>query len=190
MNCPTCQSEIPANARFCAQCGHAVSGPSKTPRWAIILAALVIPLAGYFIYNQFSVSGTTPNKPSIISAAFAVPHSVQIGDGSLSVGAVGLSYYQIPVPPGAMEVQISGRFVATGGLGNDIDAYVMAEDDFVNFKNGHNAQSFYASGKVTRGSISARLPNGAGTYYLVFDNRFSLLTPKAVSYNATLTYMQ
>ncbi|HXZ14073.1 MAG TPA: hypothetical protein VEG64_16930 [Candidatus Sulfotelmatobacter sp.] len=30
---------------------------------------------------------------------------------------------------------------------------------------------------------------GAGTYYLVFDNGFSLLTPKAVQADGTLRYM-
>jgi hypothetical protein len=38
--------------------------------------------------------------------------------------------------------------------------------------------------------ISATLPNQAATYYLVFDNRFSLLTPKAITANVTLAYTQ
>jgi hypothetical protein len=48
----------------------------------------------------------------------------------------------------------------------------------------------YNSGKITQGAIGATLPNTAGSYYLVFDNRYSLITPKAVQVNAVLRYTQ
>jgi hypothetical protein len=34
------------------------------------------------------------------------------------------------------------------------------------------------SGKVTVGNFSVNLPSDAATYFLVFDNRFSLLSKK------------
>ena len=75
-------------------------------------------------------------------------------------------------------------------MGNDIIVYILNDDGFTNFKNGHPATTFYNSGKVTTASIGAALPNTTTSYYLVMDNRFSLLTPKAVQLNATLNYMQ
>jgi hypothetical protein len=118
------------------------------------------------------------------------PHSVPIGAAALTVNATAYSWYQVFVPPGVTSVSITGHFTATGGMGNDIAVYILDEDGFTNFKNGHPANTFYNSGKVTTASISAALPNSPTSYYLIFDNRFSLLTPKAVQLNATLNYMQ
>jgi hypothetical protein len=66
----------------------------------------------------------------------------------------------------------------------------LDEDGFTNFKNGHPANTFYNSGQVTTAAINVALPNTATSYYLMMDNHFSLLTPKAVQLNATLNYMQ
>jgi len=118
------------------------------------------------------------------------PHSLPIGTGALTVNASAYSWYEVPVPPRVSTVSITGHFTATGGTGNDIIVYILDGDGFVNFKNGHPASTFYNSGKVTTASISAVLPNAPTSYYLVLDNRFSLLTPKAVEMNATLNYMQ
>jgi hypothetical protein len=60
----------------------------------------------------------------------------------------------------------------------------------VNWQNRHAAQAIYKSGKVTVGNFSFNLPQQAATYYLVFDNRFSLLSPKSIHINAVLTYYQ
>jgi hypothetical protein len=118
------------------------------------------------------------------------PHSVPIGAGALTVGASAYSWYQVFVPPGVTSVSITGHFTATGGTGNDIMVYVLDEDGFTNFKNGHPSNTFYNSGKVTTASIGAVLPNAPTSYYLVLDNRFSFLTPKAVQMSVTLNYMQ
>ncbi len=52
---------------------------------------------------------------------------------------------------------------------------------------GHDAL-WETDDKVTVGDLDVSLPNGAGVYYLIFDNSFSLLSPKAVSQNITLSY--
>ena len=100
---------------------------------------------------------------------------------------MGSTYYPITVPADATNVSVDGHFTATGGLGNDIEVYVLTEDNFVNFKNGHPSPTLYNSGKVTQDSISVTLP-ASGNYYLVFNNNFSLLTPKAVQASATLHF--
>jgi len=65
---------------------------------------------------------------------------------------------------------------------------VLTEDGLTNCQNGHSATPLYNSGRVTQDSVNIALPSDAGTYYLVFSNKFSLLTPKAVQTNITLTY--
>jgi hypothetical protein len=81
---------------------------------------------------------------------------------------------------------IIGRFQAQGGSGNDVKVYVLSEDGYTNFKNRHNVPTFYNSGQVTVGTLNTLL--GAGVYYLVFDNGYSLFSNKAISANIELHY--
>jgi hypothetical protein len=112
-----------------------------------------------------------------------------ITNAAITVQANGYSYYRFTVPVGATNATVQGHFNATGGSGNDIEVFVLSEDGFENWRNHHATQTHYNSGKVTQSAITATLP-GEGTYYLVFNNNFSLLTPKAIEANVTLRYNQ
>jgi hypothetical protein len=114
--------------------------------------------------------------------------TVAIGRGALSVAATHYSFYALTVPEGAQNVRVQGHFQATGGMGNDIEVILLNEEQFMNWKNGHATPTFYNSGKITVGDVQAGLPNGAGTYYLIFNNNFSALTAKAVEFTGTMTY--
>jgi hypothetical protein len=74
---------------------------------------------------------------------------------------------------------VFGHFKAEGGSGNDIKVFILDEDGFANWQNKHSAKMYYDSGKVTAGKIDVRLK--PGTYYLVFDNTFSVLSNKAIT---------
>lgn len=63
----------------------------------------------------------------------------------------------------------------------------MDEDEFINWQNEYGEDALRESDKVTAGDITLSLPNGGGVYYLVFNNRFSLLSPKAVAQYVALT---
>jgi hypothetical protein len=117
-------------------------------------------------------------------------HFNPITNGALTIAAASLSWYPFTVPPDVHNVAVAGHFTATGGTGNDVAVYIVDEDGLANLKNRHAARAYFNSGKVTQGLIGAVLPNLPATYYLVFDNRFSLITPKAVQVNATLGFMQ
>lgn len=205
MTCPKCQGDVPAAARFCARCGQALnepySPPSNRPIWAYMLAIVVVVLAAYVVYNAVNGTSTSSSVTNISKVAASNPYEppepprpqlriAPITNGALTVSASAYSWYTFVVPVGVTDVNVTGRFTATGGSGNDIIVYVLDEDGFVNFKNGHPSRTYYNSGQVTQAEIQSILPNNPGTYYLMFDNRFSAITPKAVQVNAMLRYMQ
>ena len=66
-------------------------------------------------------------------------------------------------------MSIRGSFTASGGSGNDIRVLIMDSTAFTNWQNGHQVNIYYDSGQQTTGSISTSLPNGPGTYYLVYN---------------------
>lgn len=74
---------------------------------------------------------------------------------------------------------IKGRFRAQGGSRNDVEMFVFDADGYENWVNGNQARVYYQSGKVTVTNFEVRLP--AGTFYIVFNNRFSVVSNKAVT---------
>ena len=92
------------------------------------------------------------------------------------------------IPSGSFNETFKGHFSTTGGSGNDIQVLIFAADDFVNWQNRHDAKTFYNSGRVTQDTLNVSLPAGGGLYYVVFNNRFSLLSPKDVEAHITLSY--
>lgn len=81
------------------------------------------------------------------------------------------------------ESRLSGSFRAQGGSRNDIEVYIIESDEFENLKNGNEFSSIYSSGRRTTGKFDLRLP--AGDYMMILNNRFSLLTSKAVTVTFT-----
>lgn len=77
--------------------------------------------------------------------------------------------------------RLIGRFQAFGGS-NDIAAAILDDDSFPAFNAGQATRAYYASaGYVTTDSVNLVL--GPRTYYLTFDNRKAMLTPKTVVAN-------
>jgi hypothetical protein len=75
-----------------------------------------------------------------------------------------------------------------------VEVVVVSEDAFTNWQNHHSVATYYNSGRVTVGSIDARLPSTIGnsgqsaTYYLIFNNTFSVFSNKAVSADISLHF--
>jgi hypothetical protein len=169
---------------------------SNSRTWA--LAALVALFLGFVLIRFIASrnpSNADPNEAFLRSMAKNPPvklpqtHLVSIVNSAATVNAASYAWYTFVVPNGANTISVNGHFAATGGSGNDIECYVLDEDSFANFKNGHPTTTFFNSGKVTQAKIGAVLAT-PGTYYIMLDNRFSLITPKAVQINATLSYVQ
>jgi hypothetical protein len=84
------------------------------------------------------------------------------------------------VVPAKMEgAKIEGRFRATGGPHNSIEVWVLDDDAFVNWRNHHKVDALYNSQRVTQGTVDVPLPH-PGKYHVVFNNDFSVITPKAI----------
>jgi hypothetical protein len=199
MTCPKCKSEQPDNSKFCSQCAAPLvvdgSKPaqSKMPAWGFLLIFALTGICAAFVWNNLQNAERQAGTKSTFVNAPAPPqpqlHSVTIVNSAATVNASSYAWYTFVVPLGANTVAVNGHFTATGGSGNDIDCYILDEDGLANFKNGHPARTYFNSGKVTQSKIGAA-NLAPGTYYIMLDNRFSLITPKAVQIDATLSYMQ
>lgn len=69
-----------------------------------------------------------------------------------------------------------------------VEAFVLSEAAFVVWRKGYSAGSEYDSGPRTQGTIDAQLPSESGIYYLVFSNRLSPRTARALRANILLSY--
>jgi hypothetical protein len=93
----------------------------------------------------------------------------------ISVEAGHYVYWSFQVPQGQYDL-VQGRFPVIAG--RDVEAYIFDRDGFENFSNGTKAKTWYNSGRVTVDSPNVALK--PGQYYLVFSNKFSLVTNKLV----------
>jgi hypothetical protein len=204
MTCPKCKSEQPDSAKFCSQCAgpliesnQKIVVKSNVPAWLAVVLLLALAFIGIAVWNMMQQNQRLRNNTrniaasagGVIEAPRPQPRFINLTNGAATVNAGSYLWYTFVVPPGANSVAVNGHFSATGGAGNDVECYILDEDGFANFKNGHPTGTYYSSGKVTQAKIGTT-NLAPGTYYLVFDNRFSLITPKAVQTQATVTYMQ
>lgn len=199
MFCTQCRTELPEGSQFCSKCGATQSAQSNSVDFkarrsarrrlftAIALVGLGIILLVAIARSLVRTNQTNNAFIRQMASIGAQPHEQNIADEAITVKADGYAYYKFVVPSDSTNVWVDGHFTASGGFGNDIEVYLFDEDGFANWQNRHSANSYYNSGRLTQGEIHARLAV-AGSYYLVFNNNFSLITPKAVQVSATLHY--
>jgi hypothetical protein len=203
MFCSKCGGNVSDGTQFCSKCGTGVSvggGAAAAPaRIAkperrgirasyVVMLLIVVGLGGWYEISQLRREAVHQISQSR-SVSSVQMHKMTFGAGALTVAQGHRTYYKMTVPAEASNVKLQGHFAATGGSGNDIIVSVMTEDAFINGRNGHGHDALWETDdKVTVGDLDVTLPNGAGVYYLIFDNSFSLLSPKAVQQNIGLTY--
>src|SRR5712691_2863606 len=69
-----------------------------------------------------------------------------------------------------------------------IEVSLLTEAQFANWENRRAFEATYVSGRVTSGNIAVALPTTPGTYFVVFSNRFSIFSNKAVTADVQLRY--
>jgi hypothetical protein len=80
--------------------------------------------------------------------------------------------------------RIVGRFQAVSG--DNIQVHIVDADNYANFQHRNPFRSYYSSGKSYSGDIDVRL--APATYYLVFENLYSILSKKVVQANVSMEY--
>ena len=200
MYCAKCGKQIPDESSFCLACGSAVSPvtashptpPPKTTPWRAVVLALVLVVVGcFYILNKASRPGSRPLEDfakSLAGRPRSIPVSENLVSGNIVVSAGRIHYVRFKVDTITMhEVRVVGRYSASGGSGNDIQVVLATEDEFENWKNGHQARVLYGTDKITVGSIDTPV-RSSGDYCLAFSNAFSAVSSKNVTAEVKLIY--
>ena len=130
-------------------------------------------------------SGCWYNKPAVAPAYQAIKEPIV--SGAFAVGPRTFSSYKFVVTTGMSKPRLEGTLSAQGAR-NDIEVTVLDEAQFANWQNRDDFKATYESGRVTDTTLNVALPETPATYYVVFSNRFSLLSNKAVTANVQLCY--
>lgn len=138
-------------------------------------------------FGNFSNTSTQPNYSSQLDnpPQESEPQSHHIVNQAFSLKAGQFSSYKFTIPKSSGGGMVSGNFVASGGS-DDIFVVITNETGLTNIKSGNNFKAYYDSGKVTTEDINVSL--APGTYYIVFSNAHSMLTPKAVNADISFSY--
>jgi hypothetical protein len=108
------------------------------------------------------------------------PYLVEpIVNGSFIVEPRSYKPFKVVVAPGAVNPRLEGTFSASGA-NNDIEVLLLEASQFQNWEKRTKYTVAYQTGRVTAETLRMELPAEPGTYYIVFSNRFSLISNKAV----------
>ncbi len=154
---------------------HTVSSSRRQYQPAIAAGLAVLALVSSSCYRARYQPAQAPKQ----MAATVV-------EGSFTVNARTYTPFKIVVSREMTHARIEGSFTASGA-NNDIEVMLLDNTHFLNWQNRHTFTAAYESGRVTAGHIRASLPL-PGTYYVVFSNRFSLLSRKTVVADVSLHF--
>lgn len=136
--------------------------------------------------DEPSVGTTTPESPA------PQPVIVKVLSGPFIVPALGYSSVNFQVDSERMQqARLFGNFTLVAnkaGKKLDIEMCLLNGDQFRMLTRGQSTTTLYNTGRVTDSRINLSIPQ-SGTYYLVFNNKFSVLTPKTVSGVILLQYL-
>jgi len=135
-------------------------------RLAVVVVALVAASACY-------------GKKTVNTTAGGAYQIEPIVNGSFIVEPRSFKPFKVTVAPGSVNPRVEGTFTASGA-NNDIEVMLLEASQFQNWEQRNKFTSAYQSGRVTADKLAVPLPPQEGTYYVVFSNRFSLISNKAV----------
>lgn len=144
--------------------------------WIAVLALIV-----------WTATSTSPYAQQVQEFA-NLAHAEEITPAVVSLGAHNFAAFKFTVPSGAGNVTVRGQFSSTGGSDGAVEAYLLSDAAFVSWQDGYSSSTYYESGRVAQSSIDVSLPMGPGSYYLVFNNKFSPRAPKTVQALISVRY--
>ncbi|HME36364.1 MAG TPA: hypothetical protein VKF84_14100 [Candidatus Sulfotelmatobacter sp.] len=180
--------------------------PAEIPRPRRKRRVVLWVLLALLVGGVFWVVNSDSLVPQQVRELFGVKQDRIIVDSAFSVTPRAFRYYKFSLPEGTANVAAVGQFKSTAesssasrmssagdqnpGTNNDnsIEAYVLTESAFAVWQKGYATSSLYDSGNVTGSSVQADIPPGAGIYYLVFSNKSTPKTSKAVHATVMLHY--
>lgn len=148
---------------------------------ALTLAAALVMTGCYRRGPQSAPRGSAAAKHGKLMSADVVT-------GSFIVEPRTYKPFKVIVGPDMTYACVEGTFTASGA-NNDIEVTVLEETQYLNWQNRHKFEAAYDSGRVTAGKLKVELPETAGTYWLVFSNRFSIISNKTVVADVKLQYV-
>jgi len=157
MFCRFCGTTLPADSTFCQSCGKSLttaqsSGAAAAPaldlspppepkcsgvRTSIVLGLFVVlGLLAWSIINQQSnssnrSSAAQPVRPFVQEPQ---PRVMALVDTAFTLNAAQGTHWNFTVPANATDVRVEGTFTASGGTGNDVEVYLLNDDEFVNWQ--------------------------------------------------------
>jgi hypothetical protein len=171
-----------------------IEQPSRLP-WILGIGAVLI-VAAAIIWSSSSKpkggddvapAAEAPAKSAPAPKTRYMPVNQKIATGQIIVKANGYVQYRLTITPEMVDPTVTGSFNASGGSGNDIQAAIADEPNYMNWINGHPAQVFWGTqDKQTTAKFDVKL--APGMYYLVFSNKFSAFTDKQVFVEVDLNY--
>jgi len=195
LRCRRCGSSFLEGSQFCPKCGEDVSTLSQSvsveslfrePRGKVSLVAWFL-VPALLLSVAWLVMTDNPASAQL-ARIFHRTHTEAIGPEVISVGSGGFADFRFTVPASATEVAVRGHFRAQGKRNSDVEVQILTANGLVSWQDGYSASSYYTSGRVAQGDIEAALPSTAGTYYVVFSNKFSPKDEKTIQSEVTLSY--
>ena len=148
----------------------------------VIVIVLLLAVPSFLSSVQQSSSSSSQG-----ASFFPTEHRLNIADGAVvGIRAGEHQTYTFTIPSGATDARVVGEFEAQGGSGNDIIVAIMDDIAYKNWKSGKKVSTYYSTDKLTADRFDVSLPSG--TYVLLFDNSFSLLSNKNVAAIVDLIY--
>ena len=84
---------------------------------------------------------------------------------------------------------VAGQFsVASDAAENTIEVLVLSEEELGKWQTGSVARWIYETGRSSEGSVQCDLPAGAGSYFVVFSNKFSTVGSKKITARLVLRH--
>src|SRR5271157_6018202 len=124
-------------ASVCTSAMGDVTKASHNKRNIAIIVVVIVALAAAYV--ALSSGGyVLAQKTTVTSVGYSTVTTPQasspnVVNGVITVGAGTHQAYEVTVPSGAYNVQLSGTFTANGGSGNDIIVYIFDSTNYVNW---------------------------------------------------------
>ncbi len=160
------------------------NGPIEIKPWAAVLGLVAL--------GVLWLMWTRPQKPLFMP----VPghqeerlRTVSTGDVTFTVYPGAFHSLKFVVPPDHKYANLKGRFSVVSGSGDEIRAFLLNDEDYVNWQKGYTTYRYYDSGSARQAYLDVPLLAwSAGSYYLVFNNQSQAGIPKTVTAHLSLTY--